>query len=94
MSTIFLVKDDFYTKVKTTNMMSLEVTNKNLFDAVVMSVEYLTSDFVLSNIEVHANRIGAGIVYISHDQTVVDRCDTVIALSNKLKRETEERNAA
>jgi len=50
-STISLTKDDFYTKVKTTNMLSLSLTNKNLFEAVLMSVEYLISEFFLTTID-------------------------------------------
>lgn len=65
-----------------------------VFDEITANLDKDAANFVLSNIEAHANRIGAGIVYISHDQTVVDRCDTVIALSNKLRQGTEDRNAA
>lgn len=46
-------------------------------------------DFVLSNFEAYAKEIGAGVMYISHDQGVIDRCDMTIELKNKLKKNEE-----
>ena len=40
---------------------------------------------VLDSIEAYAKEIGAGIVYISHESSVVDRCDEVIELVNLVK---------
>ncbi len=65
-----------------------------VFDEITANLDKDAANYVLSNIEAHAREIGAGIVYISHDQKVVDRCDSIITLSNKLRQETEEQNAA
>ena len=56
-----------------------------VFDEITANLDDTATRFVLTNIEAYAKRIGAGIVYISHDQNVVARCDMVIALRNKLK---------
>ena len=56
-----------------------------VFDEITANLDDTATRFVLTNIETYAKRIGAGIVYISHDQNVVARCDMVIALRNKLK---------
>ena len=61
-----------------------------VFDEITANLDSRATSYVLSNIEAHAKKIGAGIVYISHDQVVVDRCDRVITLRNKLRKETEE----
>lgn len=65
-----------------------------IFDEITANLDETATNFVLSNIESHAKRIGAGIVYISHDQKVIDRCDKVIALRNKLRENTEEKEVA
>lgn len=65
-----------------------------VFDEITANLDDKATNFVLSNIESHAKRIGAGIVYISHDQKVIDRCDKVIALRNKLRENTEEKEVA
>lgn len=39
---------------------------------------------VLDHIEAHAKKCNAGIIYISHNKEVVDRCDVVIELQNQL----------
>lgn len=59
-----------------------------LFDEITANLDSDATNYVLSSIEAHAKKVGAGIVYISHDQGVVDRCDLVIELSNKLKQNT------
>ncbi len=65
-----------------------------VFDEITANLDSHATSYVLSNIEAHAKKIGAGIVYISHDQGVVDRCDTVITLRNKLREDISEREAA
>ena len=65
-----------------------------VFDEITANLDEKATDFVLSNIELYAKRIGAGIVYISHDKKVVDRCDRVIALKNKLRESNEDKEAA
>lgn len=64
-----------------------------VFDEITANLDDKATEFVLSNIEAHAKNIGAGIVYISHDQGVIDRCDMVIKLNNNLKK-TEEKEVA
>lgn len=64
-----------------------------VFDEITANLDDKATKFVLSNIEAHAKKIGAGIVYISHDQGVIDRCDIVIRLQNGLKK-NEEREVA
>ena len=65
-----------------------------VFDEITANLDSRATSYVLTIIEAHAKKIGAGIVYISHDQGVVDRCDRVITLRNKLREDTEEREAA
>lgn len=65
-----------------------------VFDEITANLDRDAANYVLSNIEDHAARIGAGIVYISHDQAVVDRCDRVISLRNKLREKAAEQTAA
>lgn len=65
-----------------------------VFDEITANLDREATNYVLANIEEHAKKIGAGIVYISHDQKVVDRCDKVIALKNKLRENTEEKEVA
>lgn len=65
-----------------------------VFDEITANLDKDATNYVLTNIELYAKRIGAGIVYISHDQKVVDRCDKVIALQNKLRKNSEEKEVA
>ena len=65
-----------------------------VFDEITANLDASATGYVLSNIEAHARKIGAGIVYISHDQSVVDRCNRVITLKNKLRKKPGERKAA
>lgn len=65
-----------------------------VFDEITANLDKDATNYVLTNIESHAKKIGAGIVYISHDQKVVDRCDKVIALRNKLRKNSEEKEIA
>ena len=64
-----------------------------VFDEITANLDKNATDYVLSRIELHAREIGAGIIYISHDQNVVERCDEVIALRNKLRQDVEEKIA-
>lgn len=65
-----------------------------VFDEITANLDKDAVNCVLTSIEEHAKAIGAGIVYISHDQKVVDRCDSIIPLNNKLRKETEVKDAA
>lgn len=64
-----------------------------VFDEITANLDEDAANYVLSNIESYAKKIGAGIVYISHDQKVVDRCEKVIILKNKLRKNLEEKVA-
>lgn len=55
-----------------------------IFDESTANLDAVTTDKVLTNIEEYAKSIKAGVVYISHDKNVVDRCDTVIHVDNKV----------
>ncbi len=65
-----------------------------VFDEITANLDQAATNYVLTNIETYAKLIRAGIVYISHDEKVVGRCDEVIVLRNKLRETSEERNAA
>ena len=65
-----------------------------VFDEITANLDEDAANCVLSSIEEHARAIGAGIVYISHDQKVVERCDSIIPLNNKLRKESAEKDAA
>lgn len=56
-----------------------------VFDESTTGLDGNTAEKVLSNIEKYAKRIGAGIIYISHDERVVSRCRHIIKLDNRLK---------
>lgn len=65
-----------------------------IFDEITANLDSACSEYVLSEIEDYADEIGAGIIYISHDPKVVERCNQVISLRNKLKgTETDEKVA-
>lgn len=65
-----------------------------VFDEITANLDEDATNDVLANIEKHAKKINAGIIYISHDQKVIDRCDKVIVLKNKLRENTEDKEAA
>ena len=56
-----------------------------VFDESTTGLDGNTAEKVLFNIEEYAKNIGAGIIYISHDDRVVNRCKYVIKLDNQLK---------
>ena len=59
-----------------------------VFDEITANLDEKSRDFVLTNIESYAKSIGAGIMYISHDSCVVERCEKVVTLNNKLRQNT------
>ena len=61
-----------------------------IFDESTANLDAVTADKVLTNIEEYAKAIKAGVVYISHDKNVVDRCDTVIHVDNKVNTYEEQ----
>lgn len=56
-----------------------------IFDEITANLDERATHMVLDSIEAYAKEIGAGIVYISHESSVVDRCDEVIELVNLVK---------
>lgn len=58
-----------------------------IFDEITANLDEKATDLVLTNIETYAQEIGAGVVYISHEKNVVNRCDEVIDLENQAKKE-------
>lgn len=61
-----------------------------IFDESTANLDAVTADKVLTNIEEYAKAIKAGVVYISHDKNVVERCDTVIHVDNKVNTYEEQ----
>lgn len=55
-----------------------------ILDESTANLDGRTADLVLTNLERHAQAIGAGILYIAHDPSVPRRCDTTIELTNKM----------
>ena len=56
-----------------------------IFDESTANLDKATTIAVLSNLKSYARSIGSGIICISHDKTVLDICDQVIEINNKLK---------
>lgn len=61
-----------------------------IFDESTANLDAVTADKVLTNIEEYAKAIKAGVVYISHDKNVVERCDTIIHVDNKVNTYEEQ----
>lgn len=56
-----------------------------VFDESTTGLDDGTVEKVLLNMERYANSIDAGIIHISHDDRVVNHCNQIIKLDNKLK---------
>lgn len=56
-----------------------------LLDESTANLDGGNMEAVLNNLELHARQHGAGILYISHDAKVIDRCKRVIPVNNLLK---------
>lgn len=65
-----------------------------LLDESTANLDAATTDRVLTNIEKYAAEHHAGIVYISHDKHVVNRCDRIIPVVNLLNAHHVENTAA
>jgi ATP-binding cassette subfamily B protein len=65
-----------------------------VFDEITANLDSAAVGYVLSSIEEYAKQNGAGILYISHDPAVVNRCDEIIELENKLRQQHENKKAA
>lgn len=58
-----------------------------IFDESTANLDADTAQKVLKNVEAHAKKIGAGVVYISHDRDVVNRCKSSVMLENLVKQQ-------
>ena len=56
-----------------------------IFDESTAALDKETTKKVLSNIREHATRLGASVIHIAHSSNVIDSCDVVIQLDNKIK---------
>lgn len=65
-----------------------------IFDEITANLDKDATNYVLSSIEEYARKIGAGIVYISHNQKVVERCEGVLTLKNKFRTKHESKEVA
>lgn len=65
-----------------------------IFDEITANLDGKQRDYVLNSIEEHARSINAGIVYISHDPMVVNRCDQIIVLKNKLRKNYKDKEVS
>ncbi len=59
-----------------------------IFDESTANLDADTAQKVLQNIESYAEKIGAGVVYISHDKGVFTRCKSSIMLENLVKHQS------
>ena len=57
-----------------------------ILDESTANLDEITGSAVLRNIEEYAQSIGAGLVYIAHNENVVNRCDAVIELENRIHK--------
>ena len=60
-----------------------------IFDESTANLDQDTARKVLDQVEAHARAIGAGVLYISHDENVVARCQHVIWLNNAVSEVKE-----
>jgi len=60
-----------------------------ILDESTTGLDDATANKVLDHLEVYAAHIGAGIIYISHDERVTKRCKHIIKLHNKVNRRSE-----
>ena len=65
-----------------------------VFDEITANLDDFAMDMVLTNIEEYAQSIHAGVIYISHEKKVVDRCDEIIRLNNLAKWNRHARKTA
>jgi len=64
----------------------LHIPKLFVFDEITSNLDKNSINFLLDNIESYAKKINAGIIYISHDKNVVDRCQEILVLDNKLQK--------
>ena len=56
-----------------------------IFDESTANIDDNTEETVLTNIEQYARKINAGVIYISHDDNVIRRCNHVIYLEKEIR---------
>lgn len=59
-----------------------------IFDEITSNLDADATDAILNNIEEYAHKIGGGVLYISHEEKVIARCQSVIKLHNRLRNST------
>lgn len=64
-----------------------------IFDESTANLDTVTANKVLNNIEEYSKKNGIGIIYITHDKNVIDRCDDIILIENKAVKLTKIREA-
>lgn len=64
-----------------------------IFDESTANIDASTAAQILTNIEEYAKSISAGVIYISHDEAVKQRCDDVIQIENKVQIDAEKEAA-
>ncbi|MBP3562451.1 MAG: hypothetical protein J6J67_08125 [Treponema sp.] len=64
----------------------LHIPKLFVFDEITSNLDKNSINFLLDNIESYAKKINAGIIYIYHDKNVVDRCQEILVLDNKLQK--------
>ena len=53
-----------------------------ILDESADNLDAATAEKVIRNIEAHAESVGAGIIYISHNENIMRRCDNIINLNH------------
>lgn len=62
--------------------MFLRSPNLYILDESADNLDAATAEKVIRNIESHAEKVGAGIIYISHNENIMKRCGNVINLTS------------
>ncbi len=65
-----------------------------IFDEATANIDSKAAKVVLSNVEAFAKRIGATVLYISHDPEVIGRADKIIQLNNRLRSDLKRESVA
>lgn len=57
-----------------------------ILDESADNLDAATAEKVIRSIEAHAKNVGAGIIYISHNENIIRRCDNIIDLNHYVTR--------
>lgn len=60
-----------------------------IFDESTAALDVVTTEKVMANIKKYATELGASVIYIAHSTNVIENCDVVIELDNKIKGKKE-----